>query len=29
VQGAIRLAAAAWRANVIIDICLRHDALLV
>src|SRR5436309_2293516 len=29
VQRAIGFAAAAWRANVIIDICLRHDALLV
>ena len=29
VQRAIGLAAAARRANVIVDICLRHDALLV
>ena len=28
-QRAIGLAAAARRANVIVDICLRHDALLV
>ena len=28
-QRAIRLAAAARGANVIVDICLRHDALLV
>jgi hypothetical protein len=27
VQRAIGLAAAARRANVIVDICLRHDAL--
>ncbi len=28
-QRAIGLAAAARRANVIVDICLRHDALLI
>jgi hypothetical protein len=29
VQRAVGLAAAARRANVIVDECLRHDALLI